>query len=133
MDDLGKIRGVFEGSKEPVMNMSNSAEMTTVGGSSANNSFGALSGKSIGESHSASRSCERHLNIFGGIGLILHCLFSLSNCFPAGPHAGHIEALLLSHGEGGGGEEVVGQHWNYWQSQLHLKRGVRFWELHDIK
>ena len=41
---------------EPVMNMSNSAEMTTVGGRAASNSFDALSGNSSGESQSASRS-----------------------------------------------------------------------------
>lgn len=120
------------------MNMSNSADMTTVGGRSANNSFGALSGKSMGESHWASRSCETHLNIFDGIGLPLHCFSFLSKSFPAGPHAGHIEALLLRHGFGGGGEKVVGQHWYYRQSQLYLKRnihlrGVGFLELHGTK
>ena len=43
---------------EPVMNMSNSAEKTTVGGRSASKVFGALSGKSRGESHWVSRSWE---------------------------------------------------------------------------
>ena len=48
----------FVATKEPVMNMSNSAEKTTVGGRSASKVFGALSGKSRGESHWVSRSWE---------------------------------------------------------------------------
>ena len=40
---------------EPVMNMSNSAEITTVGGRAVSNSCDALSGNSSGESQSASR------------------------------------------------------------------------------
>ena len=105
---------LFEDSREPVINMSNSAEMTTVGGRLANNSCGALSGKSMGESHWASRSCERGLKLWVG-------WFHLSKGLPARPHTRHVGALLLRHGERGGGQEVVGQHWNYWQSQFHLK------------
>ena len=97
------------------MNMSNSAEMTTVGGRFANNSCGALSGKSMAESHWASRSCEICLKLWV-------VWFYLSKGLPAGPHARHVGALLLRHGERGGGEEVVRQHWNYWQSQLYLIR-----------
>ena len=96
------------------MNMSNSAEMTTVGGRFANNSCGALSGKSTGESHWASRSCERYFKL-------CVMVFYLSKSLPAGLHSRNIGALLLRHGGGGGGEEVVRQHGNYRQGQLHLQ------------
>ena len=69
----------------------------------------------MGESHWASRSCEICLKLWV-------VWFYLGKGLPAGPHARHVGALLLRHGERGGGEEVVGQHWNYWQSQFHLKR-----------
>ena len=42
---------------------------------------------------------------------------------PAGPHAGEVPPLLLGHGERGGGEEVVGDHRDDGQCQLHLGEG----------